>query len=268
MTHKSSADFTDLDLFEWTRRHPEEQERRLSRLRVALMARLCRIEKRVAQNPHWFRDSPVRHEDDEVVSGEAARPFATRMATAERRRREEIEQGWKWEQATALEWLRLFGEDALWMPEFWSFVADLSAVSSHDPAAGVRRQNDREPKPFRIEGTTLALIRSVEATLSTQHRDELDAIAAKLKGSRRAGCPLGTKKTATKTRKSRAEKARLTLEQFEERLEVETFRDPVGASARAVAFLAKRHQPKPVTPSAIQKLIRLAKQERREGKPI
>jgi len=266
MAKRSSADFSDLDLFEWARGHPKERPHP-SRLRVALTARTARAEKRNAEQPRGALLAAAL-EGEPVDAGEALeaiRPFALRIVRAERRRLERVAAGWDWAQSTASDWLLEFGEDALWMPEFWSFVSDLAAVAGHDPASGIIRQDEREPAAFRMAGSTLAFVRGLEAALSDVHRNELAAVFSSLKGSRRAGCPRGTQKSAKES--ARDGRARL-LAEYEALLERESFRDPTGAPARATAILARRRKPRPVTPGAIGKALRRAREERRDGKPI
>ena len=190
MAKRASEDFSDLDLFEWVKR-PSRECPQLSRLRVAILGRLARVERRNAKRPGGALAFAMRRgaSDDLDTAVEAVRPFASHIAAAEKRRAERVSAGWDWTRSRASDWITAFGEDALWMPEFWSFLLDLSAAASHDPASGIRRQNEREPEPFRIPGATVAALRGVEAMVADDHRRELGRVFSLLKGSRRAGCP-------------------------------------------------------------------------------
>ncbi len=265
MAKRASEDFSDLDLFEWLKR-PSPERPQLSRLRVAALARLARVERRNAKRPGGALAFAMRRgaSGEQETAGEAVRPFASRIAAAEKRRAEHVSAGWDWARSKASDWLTEFGEDALWMPEFWSFVADLSAVASHDPASGIRRQNEREPEPLRIPSSTVVAYRGVEAMVADDHRRELGRIFSLLKGSRQAGCPAGTHKASTERGQEQREKL---LAEYEAILERESFRDPTGASARAHAILARRHKPRRVTLSAVRKALRKAREERRDAKP-
>lgn len=257
MPKRSSADFLDLDLLAWARIRPEERGvPYLSRLGVAARARLARVEKRNRERPGGallaaaLEAEPV----DDAEALEAIRPFAQQIVRAERRRRQRVAAGWAWTQATAADWLLEFGEEALWMPEFWSFLADLAAVASHDPGSGVRRQDEREPEEFRMPREMLAVLRGIEAHICDAHRGELAAVLSALRGKRQTGRPRGTRKAS---REGATRRATLLAD-------YESLCARIGDHARAVATLARR---KDVTPDAIRSQLRKAREERRDRKP-
>lgn len=191
---------------------------------------------------------PLPQDDDEAIAFEAVRPFVRQIAGAVRLFRATA--AGRPPATEAADFPLDLGEAALWLPEFWSALADLTVRAAVDPTAEVKALKKSEDgwKMFLgDEPATFEALRKREAERRDEFRDELSRVFSVLRGFRRPG------------RSPRP--AVGLLEEFEAiREREEGTANPRGAAKRAVERLARREG---VTPSAIRKRLATARKGRK-----